>query len=261
MSEHFFLELHKIRSCWPTKLIYGIPLSEMMYPKNLIVSKYKDVIKNSIVLEPDLLDFIFYLTDNQNLSLETAEATIIVLLYYLKNAKNPNKYNMQLLTMVSIFLCSKIFDVRRFSLGHFHQISEHKYNNKMVLKCEADILKTLNYDLFIRDYTINNKVCLFLETVRDFFENNDFFILKETTEEFIKLLYQDMKLIRNYDLDFLSVSIIQAAFMMCSMEEGKTPLLLKLALLSGFKEEEICIASKKIIKNVLGNEIYKMFNF
>ena len=261
MSEHFFLELHKIRSCWPTKLIYGIPLSEMMYPKNLIVSKYKDVIKNSIVLEPDLLDFIFYLSDYQILSLDTAEATIIVLLYYLKNAKNPNKYNMQLLTMVSIFLCSKIFDVRRFSLGHFHQISEHKYNNKMVLKCEADILKTLNYDLFIRDYTINNKVCLFLETVRDFFENNDFFILKETTEEFIKLLYQDMKLIRNYDLDFLSVSIIQAAFMMCSMEEGKTPLLLKLALLSGFKEEEICIASKKIIKNVLGNEIYKMFNF
>ena len=46
-----------------------------------------------------------------------------------------------------------------------------------------------------------------------------------------------------------------------AMEEGKTPLLLKLALLSGFKEEEICIASKKIIKNVLGNEIYKMFNF
>ena len=70
-----------------------------------------------------------------------------------------------------------------------------------------------------------------------------------------------MKLIRNYDIDFLSVSIIQAAFMMCSMEEGKTPLLLKLALLSGYKEEEICIASKKIIKNVLGNEIYKMFNF
>ena len=261
MSDNFCLELHKIRSCWPTKLINGIPLSELMYPKNLIMSKYKDVIKDSVILDSDLLDFIFYLTDNQNLSLETAEASVIVLHYYLKNSQSPNKYNLQLLTMVSIFICSKIFDVRRFSLGHFHQISEHKYNNKMVLKCEADILKTLNYDLFIRDYTINNKVCLFLETVRDFFENNDFFILKETTEEFIKLLYQDMKLIRNYDLDFLSVSIIQAAFMMCSMEEGKTPLLLKLALLSGFKEEEICIASKKIIKNVLGNEIYKMFNF
>ena len=130
----------------------------------------------------------------------------------------------------------------------------------MVLKCESDILKTLNYDFFIRDYTINNKVGLYLETIRDFFENNDFLILKDTTEEFIKLLYEDMKLIRNYDIDFLSVSIIQAAFMMCAMEEGKTPLLLKLALLSGFKEEEICVASKKIIKNVLGNEIYKMFN-
>ena len=261
MSENFFLELHKIRSCWPTKLINGIPLSELMYPKNLIISKYKDSIRNSLIFDPDLLDFIFYLVDNQNLSLETAESSIIVLNYYLKNSKNPDKYNMQLLTMVSIFICSKIFDVRRFSLAHFHQISEHKYNNKMVLKCESDILKTLNYDFFIRDYTINNKVGLYLETIRDFFENNDFLILKDTTEEFIKLLYEDMKLIRNYDIDFLSVSIIQAAFMMCSMEEGKTPLLLKLALLSGYKEEEICIASKKIIKNVLGSEIYKMFNF
>ena len=261
MSEHFLLELHKISSCWPKKLINGIPLSELMYPKNLIISKYKDVINNSVTLDSDLLDFIFYLTDNQNLSLETAESSVIVLHYYLKNTQNPNKYNLQLLTMVSIFICSKIFDVRRFSLSHFHQISEHKYNNKMVLKCEADILKTLNYDLFMRDNTINNKVCLYLETVRDFFENKDFLILKETTEEFIKLLYEDMKLIKNYDIDFLSVSIIQAAFMRCSMEEGKTPLLLKLALLSGFKEEEISIISKKIIKNVLGNEIYKMFNF
>ena len=261
MSEPFFLELHKIRSCWPTKLINGIQLSEIMSQKNLIISKYKDILKNPIIINSDLLDFIFYLVDNQNLSLETAEASVIILNYYLKNSKNPNKYNIQLLTMVSIFISSKFFDVRRFSLGHFHQISEHKYNNKMVLKCETDILKTLNYDLFIRDNTINNKVCLYLETVRDFFENKDFLVLKETTEEFIKLLYEDMKLIRNCDIDFLSVSIIQAAFMMCSMEEGKTPLLLKLSLLSKVKEEDICIFSKKIIKNVLGNEIYKMFNF
>jgi hypothetical protein len=261
MSEQFFIELHKIRACWPTKLIYGIQLSEIMSQKNLIISKYKDILKNPVTLDLDLLDFIFYLVDNQNLSLETAEASVIILNYYLKNSKNPNKYNIQLLIMVSVFICSKMFDVRRFSLGHFHQISEHKYNNKMVMKCEADILKTLNYDLFIRDCTINNKVGLYLETIRDYFENKDFLILKETTEEFIKLLYEDMKLIKNLDIDFLSVSIIQAAFMMCSMEEGKTPLLLKLALLSQFKEEDICIASKKIIKNVLGNEIYKMFNF
>ena len=139
MSEPFLLELHKIRSCWPTKLIYGIPLSEIMSPKNFILSKYKDVLKTSISLDPDILDFIFYLVDNQNLSLETAESSIIVLHYYIKNAKNPKKYNLQLLTMVSVFICSKVFDVRRFSLSHFHQISDHKYNNKMVLKCETDI--------------------------------------------------------------------------------------------------------------------------
>ncbi len=139
MSEPFFLELHKIRSCWPTKLINGIQLSEIMSQKNLIISKYKDILKNPIIINSDLLDFIFYLVDNQNLSLETAEASVIILNYYLKNSKNPNKYNIQLLTMVSIFISSKFFDVRRFSLVHFHQISEHKYNNKMVIKCKTDI--------------------------------------------------------------------------------------------------------------------------
>ena len=70
-----------------------------------------------------------------------------------------------------------------------------------------------------------------------------------------------MKLIRNYGIEFLSVGIIQGAFMMCSMEEGKTPLLLKISVLSGFKEEEICLGAKKIVKSVLGSDVYKMFNF
>lgn len=256
----FSLELHKIRACWPTKLIDGIQLSEMMKKKNLITSKYKDVIKNSIILDNDLLDFIFNLVDIQNLSLETAEASVIVLHYYIKNSKNPNKYNLQLLTMVTIFICSKMLDVNRFSLAHFHQISEHKYNNKIIIRCEADILKTLDYDLFIRDNTIINKACLFLETIKEYFTYNDFLIIKETTQEFIQLLYEDMKLIKLYNIDLISVAVIQACFMMCSMEEGKTPLILKLSLLSGYKEEDIIILSKKIIKNALGNDVYKMFN-
>ena len=171
MSSKHFLELHKIRSCWPTKLIYGIPLSELMLKKNSISSKYKNVLKNSINLDLDLIDFIFYLTDNQNLSIETAESSVIMLQYFLKNSKNVNKYNLQLLAMVSVFICSKIFDIKRFTLAHLHQISEYKYNNKMVLKCEFDILKTLNYDIFLRDNTLINKVGLYLETIKDYFEN------------------------------------------------------------------------------------------
>ena len=261
MNSQFCLELHKIRSCWPTKLIYNIPLYEMMLSKNLINSKYKNTINNSIEIDKDLLDFIFNLVDLENLSLETAEATIIILQYYMKNSKNPNKYNIQLITMVSIFLCSKMFDVNHFSLSHFHKISEHKYNNKIIFKCEEDILKTIDYDLFLRDNTIINKIYLYLETVRDYFEEKDFLTLKETTEQFLQLIYLDMKIIKNYDLDFISVSIIQAAFMMCTMEEGKTPLLFKLSLLSDIKEDNICLLAKKIVKISLGSDVYKMFNF
>ena len=262
MSSKHFLELHKIRSCWPTKLIYNIPLSELMLKKNLITSKYKNVLKTSnINLDPDIIDFIFFLVDNQNLSLETAESSVIILQYFLKNNKSQYKFNIQLLTLVSVFICSKIFDIKRFSLAHLHQISEYKYNNKVVLKCEFEILTTLNYDIFLRDNTIINKVGLYLESIKDFFEQKDFNILEETCTQFIKLLYEDMKMVKNYGIDFLSVCVIQAGFMMCSMEEGKTPLLLKLSLLSDYKEDDICIVAKKIIKIVLGNEVYKMFNF
>ena len=219
MSDNHFLELHKIRSCWPTKLINGIPLSELMLKKNSISSKYKNVLKNSVNLDPDLIDFIFFLVDNQNLSLETAESSVIVVQYFLKNSKNVNKYTLQLIAMVSVFICSKIFDIKRFTLAHLHQISEYKYNNKMVMKCEFDILKALNYDIFLRDNTLVNKVGLYLETVRDFFEKEDFDILEETTHQFIQLLYSDMKLIKNYGIDFLCVGIIQAVF--CQQKRRK----------------------------------------
>ncbi len=261
MSSKHFLELHKIRSCWPTKLIYNIPLSELMLKKNLITSKYKNVLKNSINLDSDIIDFIFFLVDNQNLSLETAESSVIILQYFLKNNKSQYKFNLQLLSLVSVFICSKIFDINRFSLPRLHQISEYKYSNKTVLKCEFEILTALNYDIFLRDNTIINKVGLYLESIKDFFEKKDFDILEETCSQFIKLLYEDMKMVKNYGIDFLSVCVIQAAFMMCSMEEGKTPLLLKLSLLSSFKEEDICLVAKKIIKIALGNDVYKMFNF
>jgi hypothetical protein len=67
-----------------------------------------------------------------------------------------------------------MFDVKPLSLSTLHKISAHIYNNHMVLNCEKKLLKFINYDLFIRDKLVVDRVGLFLESIRPLIDQNDF---------------------------------------------------------------------------------------
>ena len=84
------------------------------------------------------------------------------------------KLDIQLVAMVCILISSKMFDVRPLSLSTLHRISAHIYNNSMVLNTEKIILKFLNYNLFIRDKLIVDRVGIYLESVRFLIDSKDF---------------------------------------------------------------------------------------
>ncbi len=67
-----------------------------------------------------------------------------------------------------------MFDVRPLSLSTLHRISAHIYNNNMVLNSEKKLLKFINYDLFIRDKLIVDRVGLYLESIRPLIDTKDF---------------------------------------------------------------------------------------
>ncbi len=109
-----------------------------------------------------------------NLSQETAQGAIFIFELYISNSADLIKLDIQLISMVCILICSKMFDVRPLSLSTLHRISAHIYNNSMVLNTEKIILSFLNYNLFIRDKLIIDRVGIYLESVRFLIDSRDF---------------------------------------------------------------------------------------
>ena len=255
------LQIFRIKSCWPTTFLNGIPLSDMLNPENRIQTKYDSFNKSSVTLDLPIIDFIFNFCEVAKLSSETSESSLILFDYYMSHEKNLTKFDFQLVAMTCIFLSSKICDIRPLSLSILHKISDHIYNNSMVLNCEKYLLNLFDFDIFIRDNLLIDRVGLYLENIRNFMDENDFIKFTFLCENLVNLIFEDYKIIKMYDLDLLSSSLIQAGFVIGTKREGKLPITIKLSIISGVNEDEMIKLSKKIIKFVLGKDIYKQFNF
>lgn len=260
------IELYKIKSLWPNNFFYNIPLYDFnptnitnLNEDNLVL--YKNFQNSNININKVFLDFIFNFCQISFLSTETAESSILIFDYYLQNDNNYNKFDFQLIAMTCIFICSKFFDVHPISLDLLHKISDHTYNNKMILSCEKYLLNFLNYNIFIRDCLIIDRVGVFYENLKNFFDKKDINFFWELCKEICNLLYEDINFIKKFDINLLAAGIIQAAVVISIKREGKLPLTIKLSMLSGFKDLDILKLSKKIIKFVLGKEVYKQYNF
>ena len=140
-----------------------------------------------------LIDFIFQFSSIANLSKETPEAALILFDFYLSHEKE-FKHDIQLIAMTCILICSKMFDVNPLSLNTLHRISTHVYNNAMVLNCETYLLRLINFDVFVRDNLLSDRVGLYLENVRCFFEKEDFNVFVDLCFKISALIHEEMKL-------------------------------------------------------------------
>lgn len=120
-----------------------------------------------------------------------------------------------------------MFDVKPLPLSTLHQISAHVYNNQMVLKCERTLLNILDYDLFIRDNLIVDRVGLYLESVRYLLDPQDFSIFTDICFKLTDLIHEDMKIIKDNDFVLLCAAVIQASLVIATKRDGKMPITLK----------------------------------
>lgn len=254
------MEIYKIPACWPTSFFHGIPLSDMLNKENFYDKKYNTFYLSKNTLNPILIDFIFQFSSIANLSKETPEAALILFDFYLSREKE-FKHDIQLIAMTCILICSKMFDVNPLSLNTLHRISTHVYNNAMVLNCETYLLRLINFDVFVRDNLLTDRVGLYLENVRCFFEKEDFNVFVDLCFKISALIHEEMKLRKCIGFNLLCVSIIQAALVIATKRDGVLPLTIKLCIISGVNQEDVMKVSKKIIKHSIGKEIYKQYNF
>ncbi len=127
-----------------------------------------------------------------------------------------------------------MFDVKPLSLSTLHRISAYFYNNTMILDSEKIVLKVVNYDLFVRDHLIVDKLGLYLESIRFLVNSSDFEKFKDLCFKLSDLVFEEYELVKANSLNLLCSGLIQAALVISVRREGKLP---------------ITIRCKKIFKN------------
>jgi hypothetical protein len=206
----------------------------MLLKENIIEGRYNPISHyNSIKMDNNITDFIFQFCNvntffNQvaNLSRETAHASLFIFDYF-SNSSDIQKYDIQLIAMVCILLSSKMFDVKPLSLSTLHRISAYVYNNSMILDSENIVLRVLNYDLFVRDHLIIDKVGLYLESIRFLIDDNDFERFKDICFKISDLIFEEYELVKGNNLNLLCAGLIQAALVIAVRRDGKLPITIR----------------------------------
>lgn len=204
----------------------------MLSKENFIPAKHK-LKQNQMLLKIDnnLLDFIFHFCSVGNLSREASQSSVYLFEYFVNSTADVSKFDIQLVAMTCIFVCSKMFDVKPLSLSTLHRISAHIYNNSMILNMELTILNTLDYDLFFRDELIVDRVGVYLESIRFLLEEKDFEKFSELTFKLSDLIYEDMYLVKTSNFNLLCAALIQSALVISTKREGKMPITIRCKLI------------------------------
>ena len=83
-----------------------------------------------------------------------------------------SKHDLKLILIVSIRLSSKLFEASNTNSNQYkskpsiHESSGNIFNNHMLKKAEQNILTAFDYDLFIREYLLVDRLGLYLEAIK-----------------------------------------------------------------------------------------------
>lgn len=246
---------------WPTKMIDGIPLSDLISEAQNTEHVYKKLQKTNIYLDKKVVDFILTLCMIGNLNVSTSESAVLAFHYAIIKDKTLIKSDLELVAIACVLLSSKMFDRRPMPLSLIHKATGHYYNNANILAYENRVLSVLNYKIFFRDDLPSERMGLYLESIRNIFYEGEFKVMEETCGKIMLLLYEDRNFFKVCSIDMLAVGTIQAAYILRSKREANFPFTYKLAALSGVDVEIIKKLSHKILIHCLGKDVYKQFTF
>ncbi len=105
-------------------------------------------------MRPQIINWIIFLCENLNFSIETLFRTIIIFEQYIGKVKNENfnQNNFQLITIGCLSLATKIEEIncnyiKFFTDNVLNSQNNKKYKYKDLIKMEFEILKTLNFKI------------------------------------------------------------------------------------------------------------------
>lgn len=265
--------LYRYSNLWPVSSHFNIPSSDFMGGETLkgqFLNQEEDAVKrqitkiNSLALDPILIEYIFQFALEANLSKMTSHGSIYMIEKILNNHKQIIiKDDFELLVLAVVFLNSKLYDINPISLSLLHQISGNSYSNSNVLTQESQILNALNFNIMDRESLLIDKIGMICEILKAIFDYQFYEFLAEVSFEISDIIFESQPL-RYYELNkkmLLAAGIINTSFVIITKTTGVTPLVIRLALIILVTTDEIMAITDKVLKFVLGKEIYKKFTF
>ena len=120
-----------------------------------------------------------------------------------------------------------MFDLKPITIPTLHNFSKHSYNNTQLLQAERKLLEIINYDMFVRDSLLTDRVGLFLESVRQLMNNEEFDKLQEMCFNIADLLFENPSLLKDLSLSLIACTIIYSAIVIATKKFGTLPILYK----------------------------------
>ena len=124
-----------------------------------------------------------------------------------------------------------MYDVKPITLNSLHKVSAHSFNNYQLLEVEKKLLSAIDYDLFVRDKLIVDRVGLYLESIRFLIDGTDFEKFCGLCFKIANLLFENILLLKENDIALTACSIIQAGLTISTKKDGKLPITIRCKLL------------------------------
>lgn len=120
-----------------------------------------------------------------------------------------------------------MYDVKPITLSTLHKFSGHSYNNFQILQMEKILLSVIQYDIFVRDNLLVDRIGLYLETVKFLIDEEDYVKFCDLCFSMANLTFENISLLQENGLHLTACSVIQGALLISTKKDGKLPITLK----------------------------------
>lgn len=139
----------------------------------------------------------------------------------------------------------------------------NSYSNTHIIRLERTIFQALNYNIINRDDLLIDEVGIYLESLKNIVITECFDLLKRISFDVLELTFQNPCLYRLSKLNktLLCAAIINTAFILITKTVGPNVFTIKLQLIAQIKLHDLNELTQKVLKNSLGKDTYKKYDF
>ena len=245
-------------SCWVIPHYHGIQTSEFLKSSEDAAGIATFSYSQYTELNGLLIRYMFTIAHENGSSPYTRYAALHLLQSCLAFGELAD---IQLTALVSLLVTSKFYDHRPITIDFLHKKSLGHYSTPQLTSQEAEILRMVEYNVHRPEF-VYDKIVLYFHLITPLipsqFEQKYFALCMDLCDLLHE--YPAHKFLKRYGLGLLASGVMQAALVVATKADGKFPVTVRLAAVTGNSDSQIRALGKKIVKYALGKEMCSRYD-